>query len=66
MFLVCLGAYLLDLLEFTIWTQLLVHDKDNLVLFIESFELLFLLLLIFIVLLDINSTVTQGPYQAFL
>ena len=41
MFLGCLGFDIINIIEFTAWTWLLGHAKENLVLFLDSFHILF-------------------------
>ena len=65
MLLACLGADLLDILNFMTLTQALGHTIENFVLFLDILQLPFPFILRFMVLVYSSSPVTQVPSQAF-
>ena len=63
-FLGCLGADIIDLLEFTAWTRVLGYSKENIVLFLEIFQHHFTIIFSFMIMLDSIGLFTQGPSQS--
>ena len=62
----CLVSDLIEIFKFTAQTRALGHSKENIVLFLEIFQLPFTIILRFLIILDSIGPVIQGISQAIL